>query len=247
MKSAKRMVLIPVDLLSKFEQKQKLETPPIVSNMIQKDVEMSKVLYRDDLNDDVIEKLYHANLERYLNLKHQKDNTTPTVRLVSNSEIEDKEPVSPKENAQLSDSVIVESIPKTMQSRAVALLNRLKARPDVISWDQAGRVSLGGESIPHSNISDLISDAVRGRKNFNPAGSRQFFRALTKINMPRDLVRNENRWKEAQIDSPQGRDFVDSGPQVASPSKYFQTLVKRHKDARANSETEQTSKRWLNY
>jgi hypothetical protein len=46
MKSAKRMVLIPEDLLNKFEQKQKLETSPIVNNMIQKDAEMSRVLYR---------------------------------------------------------------------------------------------------------------------------------------------------------------------------------------------------------
>jgi hypothetical protein len=244
MKSAKRMVLIPEDLLNKFEQKQKLETSPIVNNMIQKDAEMSRVLYRTDLNDDVREKLYHANLERYLDLKHQNDSTTPTVRLAPNSEIEDKEPVSPKGKAQLSDSVIIESIPKTMQSRAVALLNRLKARPDVISWDQSGRVSLDGESIPRSNISDLISDAVRGRKNFNPVGSRQFFRVLTKINMPRDLVRNENRWKEAQMDSLQGRDVTDNSPQITSPSRYFQTLVKRHKAA---SPLEQTPKRLFKY
>jgi hypothetical protein len=244
MKSAKRMILIPEDMLNKFEQKQKLETPPIVSSMIQKDAEMSRVLHRDDLNDDVKEKLYHANLERYLNLKSQKDNTTPTVRLAPDSEIEDKEPVSPEEKAQLSDTVIVESIPKTNRSRAVALLNRLKARPDVISWDETGRVSLEGKSVPLSNITDLISDAVRGRKNFNPAGSRQFFRALAKINMPRELVRNANRWNEAQIDSPQGRDVTDSSPQITTPSKYFQTLVERHN---TKSPRGQTPRGWLKY
>jgi hypothetical protein len=230
MKSAKRMILIPEDMLNRFEQKQKLETPPIVSSMIQKDTEMSRVLHRDDLNDDVKEKLYHANLERYLNLKSQKDNITPTVRLAPDSEIEDKDPVSPEEEeAQLSDTVIIESIPKTNRSRAVALLGRLKTRPNVISWDQAGRVSLEGKSVPLSNITDLISDAVKGRKNFNPAGSRQFFRALARIHMPRELVRNENRWNEAQIDSPQEGDVTDSSPQVTTPSKYFQTLVKKHK------------------
>ena len=78
--------------------------------------------------------IYHANLERYLDLKHQKDNTIPTVRILPNSEIGNKELALPGEKAQLSDSVIVENIPKTMRTRAVALLNRLKARPDVISW-----------------------------------------------------------------------------------------------------------------
>ena len=80
------------------------------------------------------------NLERYLDLKRQKDSTIPTVRLLPNSEVENKELALPEEKTQLSDSVIVENIPKTMRSRAVALLNRLKARLDVISWDETGRV-----------------------------------------------------------------------------------------------------------
>ena len=189
-------------------------------------------------------------MERYLDLKHQKDSTIPTVRLLPNGEFKNKELALPEEKAQLSDSVIVENIPKTMRTRAVALLNRLKARPDVISWDETGRVSLDGVDIPRSNISDLdlISDAVRGRKNFNPVGSRQFFRALRKINMPRDIVRNEDRWKEVQIDSGSGEDVPDSsrssGTRIGSPLKYFQTLVKRHKDT---EKQEKASKHWLNY
>ena len=121
---------------------------------------MSKLLYRKDLNDDEKKKLYHVNLERYIDLKHQKDNTTPTVRLLPNSELENKELTLPEEKVQISDSVIVESIHKTMRTRAVALLNRLKARPNVISWYDTGRVSLNGVDIPCSNISDLISDTV---------------------------------------------------------------------------------------
>ena len=88
-----------------------------------------------------------------------------------------------------------------MRPRATAILNRLKERPDVITWDKAGEVKLEGENIPQSNISDLISDALRARKNFNPTGSKELFRILSKINMPKDLVRNEKRWKEARMDS----------------------------------------------
>ena len=175
MKSVTKMILVPEDVFNRFEQKQKLETSPIVSNMMQKDADMSKLLYCEDLNDDEKKKLYHANLERYLDLKHQKDNTTPTVRLLPNSEVENKELILPEEKAQLSDSVLVESIPKTMRTRAVALLNRLKARPDVISWDETGRVNVDGVDIPRSNISDLISDAVRGRKNLILSGQGNFF------------------------------------------------------------------------
>ena len=40
-------------------------------------------------------------------------------------------------------------------------------------WDEETvEINLKGVKIPHFNISDLISDAVRARKNFNPIGSR---------------------------------------------------------------------------
>ena len=241
MKHTKRMVLVPEDVLNRFEQKQKLETAPILNNMLQKDIEMSRILYRKDLSDDEKQKLYHVNLERYLNLKRQNDSTTPTVKLASNIDLKE-EKVLPQEKEQLSDSVIVENIPKSMRSRAVALLNRLKARPDVISWDETGKVNLDGVSVPQSNISDLISDAIRGRKHFNPTGSKEFFQVLSRINMPRDLVRNEDRWKQAQITAVE--DARSSRPQVASPSKYFQTIVKRNKD---KGKAKETQKQWLQY
>ena len=62
----------------------------------------------------------------------------------------------------------VDHIPKTMRPKATALLRQLKARPDVISWDKTGQVNIEGEAIKDSNILDLISDAMRARKNFNP-------------------------------------------------------------------------------
>ena len=37
-----------------------------------------------------------------------------------------------EEERELSDDIIVRGIPKTMRTRAIALLERLKARPDVI-------------------------------------------------------------------------------------------------------------------
>ena len=83
-----------------------------------------------------------------------------------------------------------------MRPRATALLSRLKAKSDVITWDKTGQVKIEGETIPGSNISDLVSDAMRFRKNFNPTGSKEFFQVLSKMNVPKDLVRNEERWKE---------------------------------------------------
>ena len=66
MKHTKSMVLIPEDALHRYEQRQRLDTSPITSNMMQKDTDMSNVLQRSDMDDDEKQKLYHANLERCL-------------------------------------------------------------------------------------------------------------------------------------------------------------------------------------
>ena len=103
----------------------------------------------------------------------------------------------PQEDA-LSVEMIVRGIPKTMKTRAEALLAHLKERGDVITWDDMGQVLVDGVLIPKSNISDLVSDAMRSRKHFNPVGVREFYNVLNKINVPKDLVRNERRWDESE-------------------------------------------------
>ena len=101
-----------------------------------------------------------------------------------------------EESDSLSVEMIVRGIPKTMKSRAEALLAHLKERGDVITWDDMGQVLVDGVLIPKSNISDLVSDAMRSRKHFNPIGVREFYNVLSKINVPKDLVRNERRRDE---------------------------------------------------
>ena len=111
---------------------------------------------------------------------------------------EEEEEEEEEETDSLSVEMIVRGIPKTMKSRAEALLAHLKERGDVITWDDMGQVLLDGVLIPKSNISDLVSDAMRSRKHFNPVGVREFYNVLNKINVPKDLVRNEKRWVEAE-------------------------------------------------
>ena len=115
----------------------------------------------------------------------------------------------------LSVEIIVRGIPKTMKTRAEALLAHLKERGDVITWDDMGQVLLDGVLIPKSNISDLVSDAMRSRKHFNPVGVREFYNVLNKINVPKDLVRNERRWDEAE------KKKVDEKPKELTISKWI--------------------------
>jgi hypothetical protein len=97
---------------------------------------------------------------------------------------------------------VIGHLPVTLHPKAETLLKRLKSRPYVFSWDESGQVKVDGKEIPDSNISDLVSDALRARKNFNPKGAQEFFRGLSKINVPKYIARNTERWKEVQMDEP---------------------------------------------
>ena len=175
-------VLVLEEAFQRYEQRQRLETSPLMGSTMHMDTQIWDILQRADVTDDEKQKLFNTYFERYLELRRQKE--TPVMK--EEQQVE----------AQLSDAAVVESIPRTMRPRAMALLSRLKAKPDVVTWDKTGQVKIEGETIPGLNISDLVSDAMRSRKDFNPTGAKEFFQALSKLNVPKDLVRNQNRWKQ---------------------------------------------------
>ena len=212
----KRMVLVPEDA-ARYEQRQRLETPPLMGTMMHKDTQISDILQRNDVPDDEKQKLFNAYFERFLELRRQKETPTPVKK------------EEQRVGQQLSDADVVEPIPRTMRPRATALLSRLKAKPDVITWDKTGQVKIEGETIPGSNISDLVSDAMRSRKDFNPTGAKEFFQALSKLNVPKDLVRNQNRWKQ-----------LDDTSHVGTP-------ISADRYPALNKLLEETPKRWKKY
>ena len=132
--------------------------------------------------------------ERLLRYEERDKHKPENGMMYGGGEEEEEEP----QEDSLSVEIIVRGIPKTMKTRAEALLAHLKKRGDVITWDDMGQVLLDGVLIPKSSISDLVSDAMRSRKHFNPVGVREFYNVLNKINVPKDLVRNERRWDETE-------------------------------------------------
>ena len=96
----------------------------------------------------------------------ERDKQKPENEMMYGGGEEEEEP----QEDSLSVEMIVRGIPKTMKTRAEALLAHLKERGDVITWDDMGQVLVDGVLIPKSNISDLVSDAMRSRKHFNPVG-----------------------------------------------------------------------------
>jgi hypothetical protein len=83
---------------------------------------------------------------------------------------------------------------------------------------------------------------MRARKNFNPKGAQEFFRGLSKINVPKDIARNTERWKEVQMDEPIVFKTPPGQPLSAlprvSPAEYYRNFIRKQTAK---------SKQWVNY
>ena len=101
--------------------------------------------------------------------------------------------VTPSQQLTTTDKQITDSVPKTMQNHAKLLIQKLKDHSHVISWNANGQLALEGSVVPNSNIVHLVNDVMQKMKEFNPEHLSTFAKALAKINVPEDYVRNPDR------------------------------------------------------
>jgi hypothetical protein len=78
---------------------------------------------------------------------------------------------------------ILESVPKTMKTKAELLVWKMKSDPN-IACSEKGELKYKGETVRGSK-----------RKYFNPQGWETFGEALREANVPQDLIGHEDRWK----------------------------------------------------
>ena len=146
---------------------------------------------KDDMPEDTKATMCAQQLQRVKQLKNQVVRPEPSpVQMITHTEQTMTSESDTSEQLSATDKQIVDSVPKTMQNRAKVLIQKLKGRSDVISWNDNGQLVLDGSIIPNSNIVDLVNDAMRKRKVFYPEHSNTFAKALAKINVPEDYVRN---------------------------------------------------------
>ena len=156
--------------------------------------EINDWLGKDDMPQDAKATMYLQQLQRVKQLKNQVVRPEPSpVQMITHTEQTMISESDTSEHLSATDKQIIDSVPKTMQNRAKLLIQKLKDHSDVISWNDNRQLVLDGSAIPNSNIVDLINDVMRKRKGFNPEHSNTFAKALAKINVPEDYVRNPDR------------------------------------------------------
>ena len=167
--------------------------------------------------------MYAQQLQRVNQLKNQVVRPEPSpAQMILHTEktmTSESDSTAPSQQLNATDKQIIDSVPKTMQNRATLLIQKLKDHSDVIMWNDNGHfVFLEGSIVPNSNIVDLVNDVMQKRKGFNPEHSNTFAKALTKINVPEDYLRNPNRidsigWYHRLHDSQApGQSFVSESP-----------------------------------
>ena len=118
---------------------------------------------------------------------------------------------------------IIESLPKTLKSRAKQIINHLAASSEIKRGDyqitEKGELKVYGELIPDSNFLDLIHFALRRRKRrlTTPPGWSEFLILLKKSNVPVEFLTSKIPSKE-QIKRTSRLSVKSSLPQMASKS-----------------------------
>jgi hypothetical protein len=138
---------------------------------------MQTIIEREDLSADERLKLYDQSLTRYLNV-HDDYRPRPVVSKVSTS----PPAVIETETKDVIEEEILESVPKTMKTKAELLVWKMKSDPN-IACSEKGELKYKGETVRGSK-----------RKYFNPQGWETFGEALREANVPQDLIGHEDRF-----------------------------------------------------
>lgn len=189
MEFAKKLVLVEPETFDRISQR--VDVRPNTLSLL--DQEMKSVLNNKNISDYEKWLLYNQTLQRYLNIVQD------TRKPFSFPIIEEPKGDNGKGDSVVDSSVvnydqeILDSVPKTFRDKAALLLQKLK-RSNLIRWDENGVVSINETRINNSNITDLINDAIRPRKNgSDPIGWQRFVKALGDTHIPFELIGNLKR------------------------------------------------------
>ena len=137
---------------------------------------MNDWLENDDVPEDTKATMYAQQLQRVNQLKNQVFKPEPSsVQMITQTEqtmTSESDSATPSQQLNATDKQIIDLFPKRCINEQLVL---------------------EGSIIPNSNIVDLVNDVMRKRKGFNPEHSNTFAKALTKINVPEDYLRNPDR------------------------------------------------------
>ena len=194
------MALVPAEMATQSNIQQHLPSGPILNQLSSLDQQMKAIL--DDSYSTPENKLsqYYNVLRRYDTMQDTAAHTPVPVKIyppavLQKTMLEEKQQPVGKVQLPVTESEILEHVPKNQRNNAKLLISYIKENPS-LSWNQNKEMIYNGNKIEGSNIFDLISDMTRNRKSASPAiGWQEFTKALMQENVPRQAVGNNQRWE----------------------------------------------------
>ena len=199
------MILVEPRVLESLQRAEGSSWDATAKNLREKDSSMQDIL---DSDKNIYDKAnaYQQALWGFLNRFDQyKDRPLGRVQLTRDSipegnttkkeqAGEEAEEVKPSSPLSWIEQDVVESVPKSFKTKAERLLQRIKLDPEV-KWNNLGELEYRGQLIKNSNLTDLVNDVLRKRKNSRePLGWETFADVLHRLNVPQELIGNPTRW-----------------------------------------------------
>jgi hypothetical protein len=201
----KKMLLVDPRMMERLQQQQ--QTAPIrniaLNSMNQMNQNMEAALADPNMSDTDKVHVYNQTLARHNVIED---------KLHHQQEEQQQQQTQPVYDPIEED--IIYSVPKSMRNKAARLVRRIKAG-QLIRWNERGELIYKGQVYPGTNVSDLINDVLRNRKTFQPQGWNVFAEGLHDMNVPMDLVGNQERWKYMQTGA---TPYTGSESRSASPT-----------------------------
>lgn len=185
MEHCKKLVLVPHETISRFHEKPVTRSAENVMNDL--DREMNNIL-KQKAEDSEKWKLYEQALQKYLYFVNEQKK--PSTLILPSDDTPNKADVG---NAFLQNikEKLISITPTKFKTSASYLYDHLstpEARK-LISWDESGKTSVGGETLP--SIIDLISDVVRTRKTEQIKEWEKFANVLKTLHTPLTIIGNK--------------------------------------------------------
>src|SRR5688572_19801910 len=215
MEHAKKMILVEP------RQIEKLKETMLDKTLSKLDGDIYEILHRH-VADDEKAKLYSNSLSRYLNIDKPnvvtkfestvdsgaKGSTAAAAAAASSAKVVDAVGV---DGWKITESQVMESVPKKWKSQASRLLTHIKNNNPEITWSSKGELVLNETAIPNTHAVDLVNDLMRKRTaSTTPNGWKRLADALKESNVPRELIGNKDRWGYISAPSEETSTFTPS-------------------------------------
>ena len=177
----KKMLVVNPDTMHR--QTQLFEAPEKIKT-VSLDEKMREILNRQDITDEEKVKFYEDALAQYTTYRRK------ALGPMTSPPPSSPQPAPIPERRFVDD--VVASVPKLVRGKAEQLAKVVLRE---MTWSPKGELIVNGQVLPGTHVVDLVGNAVRQRKSFRPAGRDAFLEELSRINVPRELIGNQEIWK----------------------------------------------------